>query len=542
MQATAVPQRFDVVIAHGDLVDGIRPLQHDVDVGICGDRIVAIAPGGSLDAPVIVQAADRIVCPGFIDVHSHADYTILLDGRGQSALMQGVTSIVTGNCGHGIAPVTAHSRKLVSMNIAGWRRESAVPITWKSFGEYLDLLRERGVGPNVFPLVAHGTIRLGISGFRDRQLSDPEVSAARQALHDALAAGAVGMSTGLEYAPGISATTDELTRIAEAAADFDAVYATHCRNRSDRMADAALEAVAVARAGRMRLQMSHYVRRPYASDEMVSRAWEHLDQASNDGITVRADVFPFDYGPTPLTALIPPSMFADTREEMTRRLRDPAFRKRIVEGMGGMFKAAVANNMVESMFVASDGADGSLSGMSLAEVAKKTGLPVTEAAVWLLANAGENFPCVYIVENWVRWEDLMGALEDPQFFIMGDGATSALDGPASHFAMALADWGYVPRYLSRFVRDMKLVSIEQAIERMCSGPAQQFGLTDRGTVEPGKAADLVVFDARTIGTAVAPQALREMPTGISHVLVNGQFVVRDAKPLGTLPGQVGVRH
>ncbi|VTU45864.1 N-acyl-D-glutamate deacylase (plasmid) [Variovorax sp. SRS16] len=537
-----VAHDLDLVIAHGDLVDGKGPLQHDVDVAVRGDRIVAIAPGGSLEAPVIVEAAGRVVCPGFIDVHSHADYTILLDGRGQSALMQGVTSIVTGNCGHGIAPVTAQSRKLVSMNIAGWRRESALPITWSSFGEYLSLLRDRGVGPNVFPLVAHGTIRLGISGFRDRQLSDAEVTAARQALHDALAAGAVGMSTGLEYAPGISATTDELTRIAEAAADFNVVYATHCRNRSDRMAEAAQEAVDVARAGRMRLQMSHYVRRPYASDDMVGRAWAHLDQASRDGMTVRADVFPFDYGPTPLSALIPPSMFADTREEMARRLRDPAFKRRIVEGMGGMFKAAIDNDMVDSMFVASDGADGSLTGLSLADLAKKTGLPVTEAAVWLLENAGDNFPCVYIVENWVRWEDLVGALEDPQFFIMGDGATSALDGPASSFAMALADWGYAPRYLSRFVRDMKLVSIEQAIGRMCSGPALQFGLTDRGTVEPGKAADLVVFDARTIGSAVAPHALRQLPTGISHVLVNGQFVVRDGAPSGALPGHVGVRH
>lgn len=536
----AQSETFDLVISGGNVVDGVHPMRRNVDLAIRGDRIAAIGNGGSLSAATVIDARGRIVCPGFIDVHSHADYTILLDGRGQSSLMQGVTSIVTGNCGHGIAPVTAESRKLVSMNIAGWRRESALPISWTTFGEYLSLLRTRGVGPNVFPLVAHGTIRLGISGFHDRSLSKTELRSARQALHDALADGAVGMSTGLEYAPGISSTTAELMAIAEGAADFDVVYATHCRNRSDRMAEAAREAVDVAKAGHMRLQMSHYVRRPYATDAAVDSAWTHLDRAAAQGMTIRADVFPFDYGPTPLSVLIPPSMFGDTRSEMVSKLSNESFRREVVSSLGGMFKAAVTNNLVDSMFVASDGADGSFNGLSLAEVARRVKLPVPEAAVWLLKNAGENFSSVYIVENWVRWDDLLGALTDPKFFIMGDGVTSALDGPGSAFTMALADWGYAPRYLSRFVRDMKLVSIEDAVQRMCVGPAQQFGLRDRGSLEVGKAADVVVFDMESIGTAVAPHALRELPSGIRQVMVNGQLVVSNGVASGVLPGQVGV--
>ncbi|EPM65519.1 N-acyl-D-amino-acid deacylase [Pseudomonas syringae pv. theae ICMP 3923] len=537
---SASEEYFSVVIQNGNLIDGVNKEQKNVDIGISGTVIAKIAPGGTLKGTTLINASGSTVCPGFVDIHSHADYTILLDGRGQSSVIQGVTSIVPGNCGHGIAPLTDVSRELVPMNIFGWRADSEVKPTWTAFGGYMDALRERGVGPNVFPLVAHGAIRLAIAGFDDRALTDSELKQAQEMLHDALASGAVGLSTGLEYAPGISSTTEELVTIAKAAQGFDAVYATHCRNRSDHMAQAAQEAVDIAISGNMRLQMSHYIRRPYATDKMVDDAWAVLDSAKAQGVAVKADVFPFDYGPTPLAVLIPPSMRKGSREDIAKNLQDVDFQARIAAGLGGMFGAAVANGMVDSMYIACDGQDGSLIGLSLGELARKQEISVEACAVKLLADAGQDFYCVTIVENWVRWEDLVDALSDSDFFVMGDGATGAVDGPASTFAFALADWGYTPRYLSQFVRDLKVVSLEDAVFRLATGPAQQFGLKDRGTIEIGKKADIVVFDLETVGSEVTPTALRVLPTGISHVLVNGEIVVDNFNLTNALPGQVGL--
>lgn len=454
-----------------------------------------------------------------------------------------MTSIATGNCGHGVAPLSARSAELAATNAPGWTTSSAVSERWESFADYMEVLRKRGVGPNVFPLVAHGALRLALAGFEDRELSTREIASARDMLRDSLAAGAVGFSTGLEYAPGISSTTEELQAIAAGALGFDALYATHCRNRSERMALAAQEAVDIARAGHMRLQMSHFVRRPYADENVVADAWAILDRARREGLSVYADVFPFDYGPTPLSVLIPPALRDRPRAEMAQCLADPDFRARIAEGLGGMFEAALANNMVDSMYVASDGADGTLVGLSIGEIARRLALPVDETAIWLLQNAGENFACVTIVENWVRWDDPVGALSDSRFLVMGDGVTATSDGAGSGFSFALADWGYAPRYLSQFVRDLKVATIEDAVYRLATDPAHQLGLKDRGTLEVGKAADIVVFELEKIGTVVAPDDLVAHPSGISEVLVNGTMVVRDGQFTDQTPGVVGVeRH
>lgn len=535
-------EEYSIVIKNGNLVDGINKVRVNVDIGVSGTVIRKIAPGGTLEGKTYIDASGCTVSPGFVDIHSHADYTILLDGRGQSSVIQGVTSIVPGNCGHGIAPLTSVSRDLVPMNIFGWRADSEVKTTWTTFKGYMDALKERGVGPNVFPLVAHGAIRLAIAGFEDRTLTQAELTQAQEMLKEALASGAVGLSTGLEYAPGISSTTEELVTIATAAQGFDAVYATHCRNRSDFMAKAAQEAVDIAASGGMRLQMSHYIRRPYATDKMVEEAWTVLDEAKAKGMAVKADVFPFDYGPTPLAVLIPPSMRKGTREDIAKNLQNVDFQQRIAAGLGGMFGAAVANGLVDSMYIACDGRDGSLNSLSLGELARQQGITVEACAVKLLADAGLDFYCVTIVENWVRWEDLVDALSDPDFYVMGDGATGAVDGPAATFAFALADWGYAPRYLSQFVRDLKVVSLEDAIFRLATGPAQQFGLKDRGTIEIGKKADIVVFDLEKIGSEVTPTDLRVLPTGISHVLVNGEIVVDNGTLTNTLPGTVGLER
>jgi len=531
---------FDLVITGAELVDGTGSKKRLADVAVAKNKIAAIAAPGELSGHSSIDARGQILSPGFVDIHSHADYTILLDGRGHSSVLQGVTSLAVGNCGSGVAPVSELSEDLVPMNAFGWRKDSEMPLVWRKFSDYIALLRDRGVGPNVFPFVAHGPLRLAVAGSDDRALTRSESIAMGNYLHEAMSAGAVGFSTGLEYSPGISAPQSELVELASAARDFHGVYATHCRNRSDAMDKAAEEAVTIALAGNLRLQMSHFIKRPYASADVAERSWRVLDSARDAGLSVFADVFPFDYGPTPLSVLIPPGLRASSRQEMATRLREPKFREQIFAGLGGMFEAAVKADMVRTMFVADDGADSSMVGLSLADVAKHRDSSAAEAAYWLLENAGENFGCVTIVENWVRWDDLLSALADRRFLIMGDGVSGTLDGPGAGHQFALADWGYAPRFLSQFVRDLKIVTLEDAIHRMTDLPAHQLGLSDRGSIEVGKAADLVVFDLAAIGTAVSPSRLKELPTGISHVLINGSAVVSNGRATNACPGVVGL--
>ncbi|MEC3909449.1 amidohydrolase family protein [Sphingobium sp. CR2-8] len=532
---------FDLVIRAGTVVTGNSDPSRLGDIGISAGKIATIADAGALDGKDMIDAQGRIVTPGFIDIHSHADYTVLLDGRAHSAVMQGVTSLVVGNCGLGIAPVSPVSAGIIAGNAPGWRRDGGLELTWSSFQEYMTKLASSGVGPNVFPLIAHGAMRMAVAGFEDRPLTADEIAQMQAFLKDAMKMGAVGFSTGLEYAPGISSSTDELIALAEAMRGFDGIYATHCRNRSDRMVEATREAIAVARSGQTRLQLSHFIKRPYADPAVSGHVWAEIKRARGDGMTVLADVFPFDYGPTPLSVLLPPSMLSEAGDNVGKTLADPDFRTKVLSSLDGMFGAAVESGLAESMFVACDGADGRMHGKTLPEIAEAQGMSVAEAAYWLLERAGDNFQTVMIVEHWVLWKDLVSALSDPSFLIMGDGATSVLDGPGSQFDMCPSDWGYAPRFLSQFVRDMGLCTIEQAVARMASGPAQQLGLRDRGVIEIGMQADLVVFDLAKVGTRVSPRSLRELPTGIGDVLVNGVPVVRNGEATNALPGTVGRR-
>jgi N-acyl-D-amino-acid deacylase len=533
---------YDLVLTDATVVDGTGASAYAGDVALAGDRIAAIGPPNSLAGEVTVAVTGRVVAPGFIDIHSHADYTLLVDGRAHSATLQGVTSVVTGNCGHGIAPVTEDSRGLVPMNAIGWGARWEAPVRWNSFGEYLGLLRARGVAVNTFPLVPHGALRLAVSGFADRTASPSEIDTMRALADEAMAEGAVGLSTGLEYAPGMAASAEEIAQVAAPVGARGGLYATHCRDRAEGMAASAEESVRVAETAGARLQVSHFVRRPWAPEGVAERAMEVLARADERGISTRCDVFPFDFGPTPLAFLLPPWAREGDRQEIADRLAAPSVMRGILDGLSDRFRASLEGGMAETMYIACDGTDGDLVGRTLGQVARERDLGVAEAALWMLQRAGIDFYCVAAVERYVEWDDMLRALADPNFLIMSDGATGALDGPLAGYVFSLSDWGYAPEFLGRFVREQGLVPLADAIARMTSGPADQLGLNQRGRIAEDCFADLVVFDPATVGGTVAHDNLISAPTGIDHVLVNGRFVVRDGTPTDARPGVVGRRQ
>jgi len=526
----------ELLLAGGTVVDGRGGPPITADVTVDDGRIAAVGAPGTLTGWRTLDVAGKVVSPGFVDIHSHADFTLAVDGRAQSSVAQGITTVVTGNCGHGVAPVTDRSAALVPTNIPGWRAAWDAARSWRTFPEYLDALRSQGVGVNVFPLVAHGALRLAVAGFETRALSPGELSRLRGLVAEAMDAGAVGLSSGLEYAPGLAADTAELVAVAGPVGSRGGLYASHCRNRTDAIVAAASEAVAVASRTGCRLQLSHFVRRPTMNER--SLFYKAVDLVRACPTRARLDVFPFTHGPTPLPTFVVPMSLRDApRREVARRLADLS----LLETLDQRFVDALAGGEAAACHVASDGGDGTLVGRTLGDLAAEWDLSLPEVVLAILRRAGDDFYDAVVVEPVFADEDLRWALTQPDFLIMGDGLTGALDGPLAGHAMCASDWGYVPEMLARFVRDEGLVPLAAAVARMTAEPAAQIGLTDRGVLAPGYRADVVVFDPARVGTAVREDALVAVPSGIDEVLVNGTAVVNAGRLTGALPGVVGHR-
>jgi N-acyl-D-amino-acid deacylase len=523
------------------VVDGTGAPSRRADVAITGGRIEAVAADlPATAAAEVVDVTGHVVTPGIIDIHSHADFTLLVDGRAQSSTLQGITTVAVGNCGHGLAPVDPHAVEAARMTTFCCRSEWEHAGTPGSFEDYLTALAAARPAVNVVPLVPHGALRLNVAGFEARELTQPEIGRLRAMVREAMEAGAAGLSTGLEYAPGIAATVDELRAVCEPVGAHGGLYASHCRNRQAAIVHAAAEAADVAFGSGCRLQLSHFVRRP--SSPADGGALERdarelvLERGSRTGLAAGFDVFPFTFGPTPLTELIPQERRVATRAGMAELLEQLASGATKLDTRVG---AVLESGIGAEMYVASDGGRDRHVGRSLAEVADGLGTTVTQAAYTLLADAGENFYDVVVVERWAADDDLDRAVADPTFALMGDGVTGALDGPLATLAFSLADWGWVVKTLAHYVRDSGQLSLEEAVRRMTQAPAQQLGLDDRGVLAPGMAADVAVFDMERVGTAVTPDHLIARPRGVPHVFVGGTAVVKDGEPTSARPGTIG---
>lgn len=531
----------DTVFRSVTLVDGTGSPARSADVSVAGDKIDRISAAGSLPARNVIDGTGLVLAPGFIDIHSHADMPLLVDGRAHSAVTQGITTIVPGNCGFGVAPfIGGNNLTQKEMPLGGGLALDEIgDVT--TFPKYLSKLRERGVGVNVLPLLAHGVLRSSVAGFETRHVTRSELSVMVGMAEEALDAGAAGLSSGLEYAPGIAATTEELTAVTGLVGARGLLYATHCRNRGEFIVEAADESVSIAERTGARLQMSHFLRRTTESDQSLARtALDVLRAADQRGVRTRYDVFPFEYGPSPITAFVPQAFKAEAGSEFGAWLQDPAFASRIAASVEPRFVAMFEQGGAAHMYISDDGTDGRYVGQTLAGIAEGMGKPIAEAAIALLSAAGERFASVMLNERWADWTDLRDAIADPDFIIMGDGSIGSLDGPLAHRGFALSDWGYATTTLGRFVRDLKLLSLEDAVRRMTSAPADQLGLTNRGVIKEGLAADLVLFDPSTVGSDVRPDSLAHVSSGIREVLVNGIAVVRGSEVTQATPGRVGL--
>ncbi len=513
------------MIRGGTVYDGTGSDGFVADVGIAEGRVVLVGAVESADAPRL-DAAGLAVAPGFIDIHSHSDYTLLIDPRAASAIFQGVTTEVVGNCGFGCFPI--RDPTLAARAIYGYSDE--LPITWSSAGEYFETLAAARPAVNVLSLVPNGQLRLATAGLVDRPATRAECDEMDTLLLESLDAGAWGYSTGLEYAQESAATEEEITSLARRAP----FYATHTRRRDAGAADAVAEAIRTGRSAGTRLQVSHLV--PRNGLEESRRCVELVEQAHAAGDDIAFDMHTRTFGLTHLYAVLPGWALALMPDELERALRDPAQRGAMrshvsILSAGGDWKRVVLlDNDLWPEYARRDIA-------SIA--AERAQDPLDAVYDLLLGGVGELHSLMAIINAYTPQQQCE-AFAHPLCMPGSDATTLAPDGPLAssffHGAYTWASWFW--RFM---VEERGLLSPQDAVHRLTGMPAARIGLQDRGFLREGARADVVVFEPHGFGERGTTFEPNLPATGMRHVMVNGVATLRDGQLTGERAGRVLLR-
>lgn len=502
--------------------DGLGSPGRVADVRLAGGRITEVGRIAA-GAREVIDCDGLIVCPGFIDVHAHSDVLPLLEGPAPFKALQGVTTEVIGNCGMSAAPLDESSQPLW-MDLLG-ELAGGAPVAADGFDAFLRRLERAGPVVNVAALVGHGTLRMTANGM-DETLRPGALERMRALAAEAFEAGAVGLSTGLIYPPGAYAATDEVVQLARVAATHGALYATHMRDEGVRLLEAVDEAIHIGRRSGARVQVSHCKAAGYAAHGQGTALIERLREARREGVDVFGDQYPYDAGSTVLVALLPASAMAGGTDELRRRLAEPGGRDALREladggAAGTGFWAHVAPHDV--LLIAHS--DVAHVGRTLAEIAG-------EQDPWdVLCTLAAADPGAMVVLTLMDDADIVAIMRSPLVGVGSDnGPPAGMQHPRT--------WGCFPRLLGTYVRDRGVLSWEEAIRKMTSLMARQFGFAGRGIIEPGAVADICVFDPAVIGHAGTYTRPEAPVTGIEHVLLAGTPTVRNGAFGGERLGRV----
>lgn len=515
----------DVLIRGGTVIDGSGSQPRPADVAVEGDRILAV--GLELDMPAleILDATGRIVTPGFIDIHSHSDFTLLRDPRAVSAIHQGVTLEVVGNCGHGCFPI----RDSALAAVAIYGHDPEIDVDWDDAEGYFARLEAAAPAVNVASLVPNGQLRLSVLGSSPRRASADELRHMCRCLQEALDQGAWGFSTGLEYAVERDASEAELSILCRHVARRDAIYTTHTRERDQGAPEAVEEAIRTAKSSGVRLQISHLV--PRSGREEATACLDVVER-SRSCLDIAFDMHTRLYGISYLKAALPAEALDGTPAEVASRLRDPSTRAELGR-YRGMFSAADWKTIV----LLDNRTWPDYSRWTIADAAAARSQEPLDTVHDLLADAAESGETLMVLRMCHTEDQQREAFAHPLCSPGSDAMTLAPDGPLAavsfHGAYTWAAWFY--RFL---VRETGLLSPEEAIFRMTGLPAARFGFRDRGTLRPKAYADIAVFDPDRIsetGTTFEPN---QLAAGIEHVLVNGAITLRDGQLTGRRAGEV----
>lgn len=521
---------FDLIIENGKIADGTGKPVFFSDIGIRGDRITALGNLKKARALARLDATGLVVSPGFIDIHTHSDFSLLAHGSAESQVLQGVTFEVIGNCGHSCAPIGNNkSPKDLTLGY-----ESSIAIDWSDFDSYLAKLERHELGVNVASFVGHCTLRQAVMRGEPRPATDDETEEMGKLLSESLEQGAVGFSTGLEYNPGKAARAEEVAELCKIAGDADVLYATHVRNR-DRYYEMGFgEALACARVAKVRLQISHIVTKYGAPRHAMVHTMEMVEWGRREGIDVAFDMIPHNWSPTLVVAMLPIWAFQGGIKALQKRLRSIKGREALRYNPMPIWQLVPAGRW-RDIYIFNSGQNPDLVGMSLAEIAKRRNKKdVLDLIFDLIQEEGDNFlDLTWIGRNFAE-ADNKTVLPESNCVVISDGITTT----DKERMLSPSVYGWSARFLQRYVRDMKLMTLEEAVRRLTCLPASRLGINNRGVIAKGKFADITVFSYETLRDRSTLKNPGRHPVGIRHVLVNGQLAVKDGKRTESNNGKV----
>jgi N-acyl-D-amino-acid deacylase len=526
---------LDLKIEGGAVIDGTGTAGGRADVGIRDGKIVAVGDLSREPAGNRLYAAGKMVAPGFIDMHSHSDWRLWGNRRAESKIRQGVTTEVVGNCGFSPAPVSAEF--LDDLRGFALYVPKGMDFGWRSVGEYLRAFDADGTALNVIQLVGHGTLRIAAMGFARRAPTTAELARMQSLLAEAMEDGAWGLSTGLIYAPGSYATTEEIVALARVMARQRGFYATHIRGEGATLLPAVREAIRIGGEADVPVQVSHLKAAGRPNWGKVGEALALIDEANAAGQDVMADVYPYTASSTTLRTLLPDWALEGGMAAMLARLGDAEARARIREEIEAPATGQSLLDRVgwENVMVASSPRRRDAEGRRLTEIAQARGMDPLDAALELIADGeGQGHMILFQLDE----RDLRRALMHPRVMIGSDGSALAPYGEMAGGTPHPRSYGTFPRVLGEYAREQRLLGLPEAVHKMTGLPARRLGLRDRGVIRPGAWADLVIFDARRIADTATYETPHRYPEGIEHVIVNGRSVIKDGVHTGSLPGRL----
>ncbi len=519
-------QQCDILLRGGIVYDGLGNPGFCADVAITDDRIVAIGELEGWHGATEVSVEGLCVAPAFIDIHTHADFSINHHPEQISVLFQGVGTQVGGNCGISIAQIDSSPRFLQEQR---WLKPYGVEVSWNHLRDYLKVVEDTGIATNYIQLCGHGTLRKKVMGFDHRPPTEAELEAMQKEVAECMEAGAWGLSTGLEYVPGQYAELPELVALARVAGEYGGFYTTHLRSEGDFLEEAVEEAIQVAEQAGIPLQLAHHKAEGRANWGKVKRTLQRVSEAVENGLDVMLDVYPYTAYQTSLAvACLPAWAIEGEPSEVLARLQTPSERARILAEM------RARQPDWSRTVIGSTPHNRSLQGVSIAEAAERAGKSPEEFVLDLLVEAGGHVGVAWFS---MSEEDLRTVLAFPLTMVGSDGLGY---DPNRHKDERPhpRSYGTFPRVLKRYVREEGLLSLEEALFKMTGMPAARLGLTDRGVLQPGAYADIVVFDFARIGDLATFENPHRLSEGVVHLLINGRWTLRNGQFTGARAGRV----
>ena len=522
-------QKFDIIIKNGTVFDGLNNPGQKVDLGIVGDKIQKIGDLSAFTAKTEIDARDLYVSPGFIDIHSHTDIEILVNPKAESKIRQGITTDVSGNCGDSPFPLNKNDAEEMAESA---KSKYGVDANWNHITGFFSQIVKQGLGINYATFTGHGDLRAFVVGRQDLKPSIEQIEKMKSVLEQSMKNGSLGLSTGLEYSPSNYAKTDELIELCKVVKKYNGVYATHMRSEDDKVEEAIVEAIKIAKETGVSLQISHFKACNKSNWHKVDNMLKLVHDAKTDGVDILVDRYPYNAWGTGLSSFLPLWARQGNTDDILARLKNPGeavkiknYMKNRIQLIGGWNRIMISSCNLEQ--------NKKWQGKYIDEAARQSGQEATQFIFELLASERNK---VGVIGFAMDEGNLKKVLADPLTMIGSDGTAAAPYGKLHKGNPHPRYYGTFPRVLGKYCREEKLFNWEIAIMKMTSMPARKLRLKHRGEINTGFFADITIFNPNTVidkATFINPH---QYPEGIGYVILNGKVVIQNGIHTNVLNG------